>query len=52
MDELMFDLDQETAKKLLEKAWSRKYGFLMIKTGQPTENKYFDKFDSVKLNQI
>lgn len=52
MDELMFDLDQDQARRILDRAWRRKYGFLMIKAGQPPDKKYYDKFDLINLNQI
>ncbi len=50
MDELLFDLSPEEAKRIMNKAWRKKFGFLLIKAGQPTENKYFDKFDPIKIN--
>lgn len=51
MEELMFDLDQVTAKKLLNSVWKKKYGFMMIKAGQPPDKKYYNKFDLIKLDQ-
>ncbi|MAW14739.1 MAG: hypothetical protein CML57_11085 [Rhodobacteraceae bacterium] len=52
MDELMFDLDQDQARRILDRAWRNKYGFLMIKAGQPPDSKYYDKFDLIRPNQI
>lgn len=49
MDELMYDLDQDQAKQILDRAWRNKYGFLLIKTGQPPDKKYYDKFDLIKI---
>ena len=52
LDELMFDLEPEVAKKVLERAWHNKYGFLLIKSGMPTEQKYFDKFDQIDIKSL
>jgi len=52
LDELMFDLEPEIAKQVLEHAWRNKYGFLMIKAGQPTDQKYYDKFDLIDLDKF
>ena len=52
MNELMFDLDQEQARRILDRVWRNKYGFLTIKAGQPPDKKYYDKFDLINLNQI
>jgi len=49
-EELLFDLPPKEAKRILNKAWRSKYGFLLIKAGEPTEKKYFDKFDPIKVN--
>ena len=48
----MFDLEPEVAKKVLERAWRNKYGFLLIKSGMPTEQKYFDKFDQIDIKSL
>ncbi|HAW76870.1 MAG TPA: hypothetical protein DCW74_14195 [Alteromonas australica] len=52
LDELMFDLEQDQARRILDHAWSRKFGFLTIKSGQPPDKKYFRNFDLIDLNQI
>lgn len=52
LDELMFDLEPEVAKKVLERAWRNKYGFLFIKAGMPTEQKYHDKFDLIDIKAL
>ena len=52
LDELMFDLEPEVAKKVLDRAWRNKYGFLLIKSGMPTEQKYFDKFDQIDIKSL
>ncbi len=49
LDELMYDLDQDQARRILDRAWRNKYGFLMIKAGQPPDKKYYDKFDLIKI---
>lgn len=49
MSELMFDLEPDLAKEILNYVWSRPYGFLMIKVGMPTDQKYYDKFDSIRI---
>ncbi len=50
MDELMFDLEPCTAKKILNQAWKNKYGFILIKVGMPPDQKYYDKFDLIKFD--
>ena len=46
-EELMSDLDNETADNLLKLAWKKKYNFLMVKADEPTKNRYFINFDKV-----
>ena len=46
-EELMSDLDNQTADNLLKLAWKKKYNFLMIKADEPTKNRYFINFDKV-----
>tara|TARA_Y100000385_G_scaffold290033_1_gene361526 strand:- start:1540 stop:2334 length:795 start_codon:yes stop_codon:yes gene_type:complete len=52
LDELMFDLEPEDAKKILDRAWRQKYGFLMIKVGMPPDQKYYDKFDLIDIESL
>lgn len=52
LDELMFDLEPEVARKVLDRAWRNKYGFLYIKAGMPTEQKYYDKFDLIDIKVL
>ncbi|MAO19827.1 MAG: hypothetical protein CMJ25_03660 [Phycisphaerae bacterium] len=52
LDELMFDLEPEDAKKILNHAWRHKYGFLMIKVGMPPDEKYYDKFDLIDIKSL
>ena len=49
LDELMFDLEPDRAKQILDHAWRRKYGFVMIKMGVPTNEKYYDRFDLINV---
>ena len=51
IDELMFDVEPNIAKRMLAKAWSKKYGFILIKLGMPTSEKYYNKFDSMDLSK-
>jgi hypothetical protein len=51
MSELMFDLEPEISKKILDHVWSKPYGFLLIKVGMPTDQKYYDKFDSIHISR-
>jgi hypothetical protein len=46
-EELMSDLDNDTADNLLKLAWKKKYSFLMVKADEPTKNRYFIGFDKV-----
>ena len=52
LEELMFDLEEAQAKKILNRAWSKKYGFLLIKSGMPTDKKYYDKFDLIDIHKL
>ena len=49
LEELMFDLEADQAMQILARAWRHKYGFLMIKAGAPPDQKYYDKFDLIKI---
>lgn len=49
IDELMYDLEPEVANAMLKRVWRNKYGFLLVKVGMPPDEKYYDKFDSIKL---
>jgi len=46
-EELMADLDNNTAEELLKEAWKKKYNFLMIKVNEPTKDRYYSGFDKV-----
>ena len=46
-EELMADLDNNTAEELLKEAWKKKYNFLMIKVNEPTTDRYYSGFDKV-----
>jgi len=46
-EELMADLDNNTAEELLKEAWKKKYNFLMIKVNEPTTDRYYINFDKV-----
>ena len=46
-DELMCDLNPKQQDELMKKAWSKKYSFIYIKNFEPTENRYYIKFDKV-----
>ena len=52
IDELMYDLDEEQARKILDRVWSKKYGFLYIKSNMPTDQKYYDKFDLIDISKL
>ena len=52
LDELMFDLEEDQARKILDRAWGKKYGFLYIKAGMPTDQKYYDKFDLIDIHNL
>ncbi len=52
MDELMFDLEPQVAKDMLEHVWRNKYGFLYIKVGVPPTEKYYDKFDLINIDKF
>ena len=46
-EELMSDLDDKTAEKLLKEAWKKKYNFLMIKCAEAKKDRYYIGFDKV-----
>lgn len=46
-NELMQDLSKEQQNKLLKKAWSKKYSFLLIKAYEGTPDRYYINFDKV-----
>lgn len=49
LDELMFDLDVDQARRILNRAWRHDFGFLMIKAGAPPDKKYYDRFDLIDI---
>lgn len=48
-DELMADLNREQQNELLDLAWGRPHGFLMIDVFAPRERRYFANFDSIEI---
>ena len=50
-EELMMDLSPKQQDELLKKAWTKKYGFLLIKGYEPTTSRYFVNFDKVVFNK-
>ena len=47
--ELMADLDDNTAKKMLNLAWDKPHGFLLILTEKPTKDRYYSNFDKIVI---
>ena len=45
------DLSPKQQDELLKKAWTKKYGFLLIKGYEPTTSRYFVNFDKVVFNK-
>ena len=50
VDELLYDLDKDQQKELLEMAWKDPYSFLYIKVNKPLKDKYYIKFDKVNFD--
>lgn len=46
-DELMQDLNTEQQEKILGIAWAERYSFLFVKMNEPTERRYYAKFDLI-----
>lgn len=52
MDELMGDLTKSQAQEIFKIAWKNKYDFLLIKGCEPTENRYYRKFDKIIIKDL
>ena len=50
-DELMGDLTKEQQNEVLKHAWNKKYSFLYIKMNKPTNEKYYQKFNRIVINE-
>lgn len=48
-DELMADLNKDQQEKLLNMAWSKKYGFLLIDIFAPRDSRYYSNFDLIQI---
>jgi len=50
-EELMGDLTKEQQNEILKLAWKDKYSFLYIKMNQPTNKKYYQRFNPIIINE-
>ncbi len=50
-EELMGDLTKEQQNEVLKIAWNEKYSFLYIKMNKPTNEKYFQRFNKIIINE-
>jgi hypothetical protein len=48
-DELMADLNREEQNEMLDLAWGRPHGFLMIDVFAPRERRYHANFDLIEI---
>ena len=49
MTEVMADLDEKTAKSVLNIAWEDDYSFLFIDATKTTKDRYYKNFDKKKI---
>ena len=49
MTEVMADLDEKTAKSVLNIAWEDDYSFLFIDATKMTKDRYYKNFDKIKI---
>lgn len=50
-DELMSDLDKDQQDEIFKIAWKNKHDFLLIKGSEPSENRYYHKFNKIVVNK-
>jgi len=50
-DELMGDLTKEQQDEVLKTAWNKKYSFLYIRMNKPTNEKYYQRFNRIIINE-
>lgn len=50
-DELMSDLTKEQQNEVLKLAWKDKYSFLLIMNNRPTNERYFQRFNPIIINE-
>lgn len=50
-DELMGDLNKEQQNEVLKLAWNKKYSFLYVKMNKPTNEKYYQRFNKIIINE-
>jgi len=49
-DELMCDLTKEQQDEVFKIAWNEPYSFLLIRTNKPTNQKYYQRFNRIIIN--
>ena len=50
-EELMGDLTKEQQTEVLKTAWNKKYSFLYIRMNKPTNEKYYQRFNRIIINE-
>ncbi len=50
-DELMSDLSKEQQNEVLKLAWKDKYSFLLILNNKPTNERYYQRFNKIIINE-
>jgi len=50
-DELMCDLSKEQQNEVLKIAWKDKYSFLLIMNNKPTNERYYQRFNKIVINE-
>ena len=50
-DELMSDLSKEQQNEVLKIAWKDKYSFLLILNNKPTNERYYQRFNKIVINE-
>ena len=51
-EELMSDLSKEQQNEVLKIAWKDKYSFLLILNNKPTNERYYQRFNKIVINDI
>ena len=48
----MSDLNKEQQNEVLKIAWKDKYSFLLILNNKPTNERYYQRFNKIVINDI